>query len=197
MRALLLLLSLTACASLRALPESLLSRLFDASAVTAGTEGSWQLCGGRPPSEGLRVTAFPDGSTETRTDCPPHPNRLAEATMTRTFMPADSAGRSRLRLAYTLRPITDRPSIGLSVTLFAAEGLPPCSVRPWGRRLALVSDAGDWHIIADSPDATFTVSEGESPRIVLSVPDVTLSPGRSVTLSVTVGDGPLPPPDHE
>lgn len=192
MRCLLSILLLSAWGSLRALPTSFGDILFGATASTAGSEKPWRLSDGLPTS-GLRIDMLPDGTTKTVSDCPPHPDRLATATMTRLLEPVGDDGRERFRLTYTVTAAADFPKVRLSVTLLASDRFPPCSVRPWGDRLALVADAGDWYIITDRPEAAFTVSAAEPPRITLTIPRTDLSFHRPAVFSLTVGDGPLPP----
>jgi len=99
----------------------------------------------------------------------------------------------RLTLSVTLADA--RPEASYELCLVAGAALPPCQVKQWGRRLALVADAGDWYVAAEDPEATITLGkEAQGRRATLRVAGRKAKGAAPASAALLVGEGPLPPP---
>lgn len=190
------LLLLLAAGSLRAaLPDAVRRACFSA-AVTERSSGqtwdvtSWETWRGAP----LRIAEV-GADTIAEQDGKPSPAGWAKTTVALLMPPQTEANpQPTQRLTLTVTPTGTLPKASFDLLLLRDAPLPPCSVKAWGGRLAIVSDAGDWYIAADDPKARVTVAEGPERRTTVKVEGLTPQDLKPVSAALLVGEGPLPTP---
>ncbi len=121
-------------------------------------------------------------------------NGWAAVTLTLSQRPQSAANpRPMQTFAVAARPLPPLRETTFDVALLHDAPLPPCTVRQWGGRVALVADAGDWYLVAGDPKATLTRTEGARPRWTLALRGLPAKLGVPATATLLVGEGALPP----
>lgn len=190
------LLPLLAAAGLRAaLPEAVRRACFSA-AVTERSSGqtwavtSWETWRNAP----LRIAEV-GADTLAEQDGKPGPAACAK-TAVALLMPLQTEANPRptQRLTLTVTPTGAQPKAAFDLLLLRDAPLPPCTVKAWGGRLAIVADAGDWYLAPDDPKARVTIAEGPERRTTVKVEAPAPQGLAPVSAALLVGEGPLPAP---
>lgn len=191
------LLLLLAAGTLRAaLPDAVRRACFSAAVVERTSDVTWDVTSWEAwRSHPLRVREEGSG-TVAEQDGKPSPAGWANTAVS-LLMPrqTEAVTLPTQRLSVTVRP-TDAlpPKVAFDILLLRDAPLPPCSVKAWGGRLAVVSDAGDWYLAADDPKARVSVAEGAERRTTVKVEGLVPKGGAPVSATLLVGEGPLPVP---
>ena len=118
----------------------------------AMTRAKWEAAPLRVHERGGLQVAEADGLAPT--------NGWAAVTLTLSQRPQTAANpRPMQTFAVSARPVHPLREATFDVALIRDAPLPPCSVRQWGGRVALVAEAGDWYVVAGDPKATLTRTE--------------------------------------
>ena len=132
-----------------------------------------------------RLTFSQDGAA--------HPNDWVKTRITLSQAPQTEANPAPVQtLTVTAIPSGVLHETTVIFDLLKEAALPPCTAKVWGGRPALVADAGDWFIIAESATAKLIRVEGEKPRWTLTETK-TARGVDEISASFRVGAGPLPP----
>lgn len=152
----------------------------------AMTRAKWEAAPLRVHERGGLQVAEADGLAPT--------NGWAAVTLTLSQRQQTAANpRPMQTFAVSARPVHPLREATFDVALIRDAPLPPCSVRQWGGRVALVAEAGDWYVVAGDPKATLTRTEGAEPRWTLALKGLRATPDAPATASLLVGEGALPP----
>ncbi len=193
-RAFLLLTALPVAAAVRAeLPAAVAEACLAPTLTEQATGKSWAaMSRAKWDSAPVRVHER-DGLLIAEMDGAEHPSGWVKTLLTLSQKPQTAAEpRPVQTFTVTATPTGVLPRTRLVFDLLKAAPLPPCSVKAWAGRPALVADAGDWYVIAADPKAEIVRAEGTPPRWTLTVRAAT--DGRSpLKASILVGEGPLPP----
>lgn len=192
----LVLLPILAAAGLRAaLPDTVRRACFSA-AVTEHPSGqtwdvtSWETWRNSP----LRIAEV-GVDTIAEQDGRPGPADCAKTAVALLMPPQTEANpQPTQRLTLTVTPSGTQPKASFDLLLLRDAPLPPCSVKAWGGRLAIVSDAGDWYLAAEDPKARIAIAEGPERRTTVKVEGLMPKGLAPVSTALLVGEGPLPPP---
>ncbi len=84
------------------------------------------------------------------------------------------------------------PQMRLDVVLIKDAKLPPYRIQQWGNRIAIVAEAGDWYIAADEASATITQDNSADQLLTVTVANLTATREKPASVSLLVGEGPLP-----
>lgn len=187
---------LLAAGGLRAaLPDAVRRACFSAAVIERPTGQTWRVTSWDAwRSAPLRISET-GADTVAEQDGAPDPAGRARTTVSLRMPPqTDANPRPTQRLTVTVTPAGALPKAAFDILLLRDAPLPPCSVKAWGGRLAIVSDAGDWYIAADDPKARVSVDEGPDRRTTVKVEGLTPKGLAPVSAALLVGEGPLPPP---
>lgn len=192
-----LLLSIIAADALRAaLPDAVRQACFSA-AVTERTTGSswgvssWETWRGNP----MRIREVGE-DTIAEQDGTASPAGWATTTVS-LLMPRQTEANPQptQRLTVTVTPTEAIPEKAVfDILLLKDAPLPPCSVKPWGNRIAIVSDASDWYLAADDSKARVSVQEGADRKTTVKLEGLSPKGKAPVSATLLVGEGPLPTP---
>lgn len=122
-----------------------------------------------------------------------HPNDWVRTRITLSQAPQTAANPAPIQtLTVTAIPSGIIPETTVTFNLLKEAALPPCTAKVWGGRPALVANAGNWFIIAESAKAKLVRVEGEKPRWTLT--ETKTAKGiDEISASFRVGAGSLPP----
>ncbi len=191
--------ALVAATARAGLPEAILDACLAPSVTEHATGRTWQACTRKAwETRPLRVHER-DGLQIAEQDGAEHPSGWVKTTLTLTQKPQSAANpRPTQTFTVTATPTGVLPETTLTIALLKDAPLPPCTVRQWGDRLALVADAGDWYLIAGRPKDTFVQREDPAApgkrRWTLTAENLRAKGQTPVRAAFLIGEGALPPP---
>lgn len=140
----------------------------------------------------IHITETADAAISSKPGAP-HPLDWAttEVSLSTPLDCTDGAAvRQTLTLKLTAKSVV--PKLDCTITLLNQAHLPPCEITSWQGKLAIVSKAKDWYIVANDPEMTVTQTDEASPRTTLRRTKLIVEKFKSVEASILVGEGPLP-----
>ena len=195
--ALLLATALAAPLMLRAeLPEAVRNACFSAVVIEKTTNSAWAITSWQKwTTAPMRITEA-GADTIAEQDGAPNPNGWATTSLALRMPPqTDEVPYPTQQLTLTLKPTDIAPkATTYTCHLLHEAALPPCSVKQWGKRLALVADEGDWYLAPADPAAKITIEEGTRRVTISAEPAADAKTKKTLTATLLVGEGPLPAP---
>ncbi|MEG2415615.1 MAG: hypothetical protein RSB14_00040 [Kiritimatiellia bacterium] len=175
-------------------PPLVLDACFSTTVTDSASNRTWQI---KPRTQWIanpiRISEC-EGTTTASQDGVAHPNGWATTAISIVTPPLTETDPCPIqRQSYTVRTMGVAPQTDITFTLINNKVLPPCTIKPWGDRLAIVSNANDWYLIAEASNARLTVSDSEPKHYTLTVPPITVKGHKDVTATLLTGEGPLPP----
>ncbi len=189
-----LLIALVGTALHAALPEAVRQACFSATAQEHTTGAAWTITSWEAwSSGGVQIVETP-GETRAEQAGLPHPSDLAQTHLAVITPEATEANPNPIqRLTVTLTPSGALNPFKVTLTLIANRPLPPCQVKPWGKRLAIVSTTNDWYIIPDDARAKVALGKDDARHTTVSIGPMVTTERHPLTATLLVGEGPLPP----
>lgn len=180
------------------LPSAVLHACLSPELTEHASATTWQIL--TPERWETQPTAISEAAGITRATQPglPHPNGWVETTLS-LEMPeqTDACPNPMQRFTIEARPNGALPKTTLDFRFLSQAKLPPYTVTTWCGRPALVALAGDWYIVADSPQARLIKTDEPQPKTTLILANQTTERRTPLRATICVGEGPLPAPTPE
>ena len=174
------------------LPDAVVQACLAPSVTEHASGLTWQLMTAKAWDRGavqIRETAE---ATLTTQSAAAHPQGWMETAITVT-QPHDTAERiaTEQTLTIKLKAKGVVPKLEATVIFLDQAKLPPCSIVTHQGKLAIVSKAKDWDILADDPAITVTLTDEAQPRTTMRLQKVPLEKLDATEVSIRVGEGQL------
>lgn len=184
------------CAALAqaALPAEVLEALLSPTLTDTSLNATWQVM---TPEKWFtsptRVSELGGVTTSVQAGAD-HPSGWVKTELIVTMPPQTQANPQPTQtLTLKALPLGITPKTTLTFTFLNAAQLPPYTVRTWQGYPALAADAGDWYIIARDKQALINQSHSRPVKTTLSVANRTAEKTAPLSVSLLLGEGPLPP----
>ncbi len=186
--------ALIAMTAVAALPDAVLDACLAPEVTEHATGQSWTILTRKAWDNGLLEVSENAGVTTIRCVGKDHPQGWV-TTEVKAVAPNPTEAQPTPMQVLTIlaTPKGVVPRMTLDITLIKQAKLPPFTIQPWGNRIALVADAKDWYIIAEHPNAKMTQAKTPDKAVTLKVINLVAEGAETVSASIKIGEGPLPP----
>ncbi len=175
------------------LPESVLTACLSPEIKDHTAALSWQVMDAKTWNTSPIEVSEVGTTTELELDGKEHPNGwLRTEVRLEAPKPTDAAPMPTQRLLVTARSTGVLPQTTVDFVLLKEAKLPPYRIEPWGDRIAIIAEAGDWYLATEAKTATITQSNTADRALTVCVPNCKVTLSEPATATLLVGEGPLP-----
>ncbi len=184
------------CASfaVAALPESVVKACLSPEIYDHTANKSWPIMTFEQWEKGSLEVQETATATILTAEGKPHPEDWLTTSVTLNApTPTDDASVPMQTLTVTARAHGIVPQMMVDFVLVKEANLPPYKIQPWGNRIAIVAEAGNWYIVTGDPAMTVTQAETPERALTITLAKRLTTPTEPARATLLVGEGPLPP----